>query len=230
MLPGLEAAVALVVERFAVGPLACNCTILGDPETGKAVVVDPGGDPERIQARLAAHGLTCELLLHTHAHIDHILATRAMKQATGARILLHRGDLALYQGLAEQALMLAAWGMPMGDLEDPLPVDAFLEDGDALGTGGLELEVLYTPGHTEGSCCFGLEGDGQALLVAGDTLFRGSVGRTDLPGGDPSKLARSIRQRLYTRPPETRVITGHGPDTSIDFERSQNPFVRAGAG
>lgn len=217
----------LVVETFPVGPLQCNCTILGDPETGKAVVIDPGGDHERILARLEALGLTAETLLHTHAHLDHILATRAMKEATGAKIHLHKGDLSLYEGLVQQALRLAMIGLPMVHPDEPLPVDTFLQDGEAVTTGGMEIEVLYTPGHTEGSCCFGLPHADQALLIAGDTLFRGSIGRTDLPGGDSQKIVRSIKERLYTRDEDTRVITGHGPDTSIGLERRSNAFVRA---
>jgi glyoxylase-like metal-dependent hydrolase (beta-lactamase superfamily II) len=217
----------LVVETFPVGPLQCNCTILGDPESGKAIVVDPGGDHEKILARLKVLGLKVETLLHTHAHLDHILATRAMKEATGARIHLHKGDLTLYQGLVDQAARLLGMGMPLARPDPPLPVDSFLEDGDAVTTGGLEIEVLHTPGHTEGSCCFGLPHPEQDLLVAGDTLFRGSIGRTDLPGGDSDKIVKSIKNRLYTRDEATRVITGHGPETTIGFERHANAFVRA---
>jgi len=216
-----------IVESFPVGPLQCNCTILGDPETGAAVVVDPGGDTERILARLEAHGLRCKALLHTHAHIDHILATREMNERTGAPIHLHEDDLTLYQGLASQALMLASWGMPIPTPDAPLPVDSYLKDAEPITAGGMEIEVLHTPGHTQGSCCFGVEGGERPVLVAGDTLFRGSVGRTDLPGGDATALAKSIKERLYGRAGETRVITGHGPDTSIDEERRSNPFVRA---
>lgn len=217
----------LVVETFPVGPLQCNCTILGDTESGKAVVVDPGGDPELILGRLSELGLTVETLLHTHAHLDHILATRAVKEATGARIHLHEEDLSLYQGLLDQAQRLMLMGMPLTRPDEPLPVDSFLRDGDAIATGELEVEVLHTPGHTEGSCCFGMPHPEQDLLIAGDTLFRGSIGRTDLPGGDPGKIVRSIKERLYTRSEETRVITGHGPDTTIGFERRGNAFVRA---
>ncbi len=216
----------LVLETFPVGPLGCNCTILGDPATGDAVVFDPGGDHEHILALLARHGLKPRKLLHTHAHIDHILATRAMHEATGASIELHRGDLGLYSAMAEQALMMASWGMPLGELEDPLPVQRFLEDGEGLSIGTLEVEVLHTPGHTEGSCCFGFRKGAEPVLVAGDTLFKGSVGRTDLPGGDTDTLVRSIKDRLYVRDGATRVITGHGESTRLDRERRTNPFVR----
>lgn len=216
----------LVVESFPVGPLACNCTILGDPETGRAVVVDPGGDTAHILEVLGRHGLTCEHLVHTHAHIDHILATREMKEKTGARIHLHDGDLPLYEGILEQAAMLAGWGLRIPPPDPTLPVDSFLKDGDAVQAGGLELEVLHTPGHTPGSCCFGVDDGAAGLLIAGDTLFRGSIGRTDLPGGDASQIVHSIQQRLYTRDEDTRVITGHGESTTIGAERHGNAFVR----
>lgn len=218
---------SLIVETFPVGPLQCNCTVLGDPESGKAIVVDPGGDPEKILARLGHHGLTCEHLLHTHAHIDHILATRDIQEATGAKIHLHEGDLPLYEGLLDQVRMLMMMGMRLPKPREALPVDSYLKDGDAVQAGALDVEILHTPGHTPGSCCFGLH-DGEAeVLLAGDTLFMGSIGRTDLPGGDAALIQKSIRERLYTRAEDTRVITGHGEDTSIGRERRANAFVRA---
>lgn len=216
----------LVVESFPVGPLACNCTVLGDTGSGRAVVIDPGGDAEKIMGVLARHGLTCEHLVHTHAHIDHILATRAIKERTGATIHLHDGDLPLYEGILEQAAMLAGWGLRIPPPDPTVPVDQFLKDGDAVSAGALELEVLHTPGHTPGSCCFGVDDGEHGLLIAGDTLFRGSIGRTDLPGGDPARIVRSIQQRIYTRGEGTHVITGHGEATTVGAELRGNAFVR----
>ncbi len=218
---------SIVVESFPVGPLGCNCTILGDPESGKAIVVDPGDHADYILKRLEHHGLSCEHLLHTHAHLDHILATREMKERTGAKIHLHEGDLTLYEGIADQAAMvMARWQMKFPQPDQPLPVDDFLKDGDGIRAGGLEVEVLHTPGHTCGSCCFGVESAEGPLLVAGDTLFQGSIGRTDLPGGDSAQIVKSIRERIYTRSEETKVITGHGASTTIGKERATNAFVR----
>lgn len=222
-----EVPVSTVVESFPVGPLGCNCTIVGDTATGKAAVIDPGGDVAEIQRRLADHGLEAVVLLHTHAHIDHILATRAMHEATGARIELHEGDLQLYEGLRQQALMLASWGMPIPTPDEPLPVGRFLVDGEEVSVGDLGVEVMHTPGHTEGSCCFSFQGPERPTLIAGDTLFRGSVGRTDLPGGDADTLRRSIQKRIYQLPEETLVVTGHGDPTEVGLERRTNPFVRA---
>lgn len=214
-----------IIESFPVGPLGCNCTILGDPETKKALVVDPGGDEDLILARVEELGLEVVALLHTHAHLDHILATRAVHEKTGAKIHLHEGDLFLYDNMIQQAQRLRMMGMPIPEPGEPIPVDSYLKDGEALSAGDLEVGVLHTPGHTPGSCCFSLQ-TGPKLLVAGDTLFRGSIGRTDLPGGDFATIETSIRDRLYTLEEETEVITGHGPRTSIASERRSNPFVR----
>jgi glyoxylase-like metal-dependent hydrolase (beta-lactamase superfamily II) len=207
----------LLVESLAVGPLQCNCTILACGDTKQAIVVDPGGDPERILERIRHYDLDVQALVHTHAHLDHIAATRDLKEATGARICLHPDDRWLYDTFAVQAAMFG-WRV-----REVLPVDDALAHDQRVQFGKRAVEVLHTPGHTPGSVCFQVPGE--PLLIAGDTLFEGSIGRTDLPGGDFDAIIRSIQQRLFALEDDTRVITGHGPDTTIGRERRSNPFV-----
>lgn len=207
----------LLCETFPVGAFQCNCSVLGDPDTKEAVVVDPGGDHERILQIVRHHDLTVKWIVHTHAHLDHIYETRDVKESAGGTLALHREDRFLYDGFLMQATMFG-W-----QPREVLPVEHWLEDGESLGFGHRALEVLHTPGHTPGSCCFRL-GD---LLLSGDTLFQRSIGRTDLPGGDYPTLERSIRERLYTLDPDTRVVPGHGAATTIGDERRSNPFVSA---
>lgn len=211
----------MIIEHFPVAPLGCNCTILGDEEKGEAIVVDPGGEVTKITQRLQALGLRCTAIVHTHTHFDHVGGTHELQQDTDAPAMLHEGDLPLYQGLQMQ---LDAFGMPF-KAPPPAQIDRFLLDGESVSAGALELGVLHTPGHTPGSLCFFLPGD-RPVLLAGDTLFRGSIGRSDLWGGDGRLLLRSIRQKLYALPEETLVITGHGPSTTIGEERRNNPFVQ----
>lgn len=207
----------LIRKTFPVPPLNCNCSILGDPVTKRAIVVDPGGAPERILQEVRDMGLTVERIVHTHAHFDHFLASGEMKQATGAVLCLHPDDAELWAHLETQCRM---FGVPYRPVPPP---DYWLKDEERLIVGGVEGRALHTPGHTPGSMCFWFEQD--RLLLAGDTLFRGGIGRTDLWGGDYGAIERSIRQRLYTLPEATSVIAGHGPDTVIGFEREYNPFV-----
>ncbi len=211
----------LVRETFPVGPLQCNCTILGDPTTGDAIVVDPGDDAEVITARLDALGLKAVALVHTHAHFDHVGAARAVSEATGAGIRLHEDDRWLYEHLDVQGRMFGL------TFDAVLPVERWLVDGDVVGRGRTEVEVIHTPGHTPGSICFRCDVGGRSVLFAGDTLFRGSIGRTDLWGGDFPAIERSIKTRLYTLSEDTVVVTGHGPETTIGRERRSNAFVRA---
>lgn len=209
----------MIRHSFPVGRLACNCTILGCEESGEAFVIDPGDEPARISQVLAELSLRPKYLIHTHAHFDHVGATRALKEQHGGEILLHEGDRWLYEGLELQGLLFGARVAP------PLPIDARLEEGDLLSAGGLSLRVLHTPGHTPGSCCFRLEA-GDGALFSGDTLFAGSVGRTDLPGGDARTLRQSISAKLLRLEDETPVIPGHGPATTVGRERRHNPFLR----
>ena len=209
----------IIVETIPVGPLQCNCTILGDLVSRKAIVVDPGGDAEILLERLVELNLQVERIIHTHAHLDHFLASGKMKEATGAKLALHREDLFLWDMLEDQCRM---FGIPF---EPAPPPDQWLENEENIDLNELQGKALHTPGHTPGSMCFLFES--QKLLIAGDTLFQGSIGRTDLWGGDFKKIEKSIQEKLYTLDEETSVITGHGESTSIGHEMRANPFVRA---
>ena len=209
----------IIVETIPVGPLQCNCTILGDLVSRKAIVVDPGGDAEILLERLVELNLQVERIIHTHAHLDHFLASGKMKEATGAKLALHREDLFLWDMLEDQCRM---FGIPF---EPAPPPDQWLENEENIDLNELQGKALHTPGHTPGSMCFLFES--QKLLIAGDTLFQGSIGRTDLWGGDFKKIEKSIQEKLYTLDEETSVITGHGESTSIGHEMRANSFVRA---
>ncbi|MDX2093465.1 MAG: MBL fold metallo-hydrolase [Kofleriaceae bacterium] len=212
----------LLRETFPAGPLECNCTILACGDTKDAVVIDPGGELEHIAEIVAHYDLTVRSIIHTHAHLDHIYGTRDVKEAHGGAICLHKGDTFLYDGFAMQASMFG-W-----KVRDVLPVERWIEHGDTIQLGKRELSVIHTPGHTPGSVCFEIhDPDAGRLMFAGDTLFKRSVGRSDLPGGDGKQLVTSIRERLYTRDLDTLVIPGHGPTTTLGDEARANPFVRA---
>jgi hydroxyacylglutathione hydrolase len=209
----------LIIRTFPVGLLRCNCTILGDPVSREAIVVDPGDEAQKVLEALREEGLLCRTILNTHTHIDHVGANQALKEATGARLLLHEADLQLYDNLRAQALMLGGL-MPA---PERAAVDETIHQGDRVRAGGLLAEVLHTPGHTPGSLCFHVDSD--ELLLSGDTLFAGSIGRTDLWGGDYDQEIASIRERLLALDDRTRVIPGHGPETTIGDERRRNPFL-----
>ena len=208
----------MILETFPVGMLRCNCTILGDEVTREAMVVDPGENVPEILTRLATHRLTLKQVIVTHAHIDHVGGAVLLKRATGAPILLNQKDLPLLAMMEMQAGWL---GVKPPEVAPP---DASADDGLKIGLPNLTGEVLHTPGHTEGSIC--LYFAPEKLLIAGDTLFAGSIGRTDLPGGDERKILRSIRERLLTLPDQVRVIPGHGDNTTIAEERAYNPFLQ----
>jgi len=214
----------MILKTMAVGLLQCNCSILGDEATGEAIVVDPGDEAERIAAELARHGLTVKHILHTHAHIDHIGGSAEFKRRCGGDARLHRGDQWLYEHLDMQGTML---GLPS---VEAVALDAHLEEGDRLEFGGQALEVVHTPGHTPGSCTFVLRAAGRQIAFAGDTLFAGSIGRTDLPGGDTERILQSLRHKLMELDDDTEVVTGHGPGTTIGVERHSNPFITGAAG
>ena len=209
-----------LIRTVPVGPLQCNCSIVADPEKGEAIVIDPGDEANRVLLALAATKCRAIALLHTHGHFDHIGGTAGVKRASGASIRIHSADRPLYDALAEQA---SFFGL---SAETPVPPDAGFSDGERIAFGRFHLEAIHTPGHTPGSTCFRLEGD-SPVLFSGDTLFRRSIGRTDLWGGDTETILASIRERLYSLPPATRVVCGHGPDTTIGEERRDNPFVTA---
>lgn len=209
---------AMILETFPVGPLQCNCTLIGDETTHEAMVIDPGENIQEILARLKAHALTLKQIVVTHAHIDHVGGALRLKRLTGAPILMNQQDLPLL-GMME---MQAGWlGVATPEVAPP---DASAEDGMVLGLTAHPAQVLHTPGHTPGSICLYFAPD--QLLVAGDTLFAGSIGRTDLPGGDSRQILRSIHDRLLVLPESLRVIPGHGPETTIGEERESNPFLR----
>ncbi len=202
------------------GPLRCNCTILGDEVTREAMVVDPGDNIPEILSRLQKHGLTLRQIVVTHAHIDHVGGAAQLRKLTGAPVVMNQQDL----GLLGMMQMQAGWlGVPTPEVAPP---DASAEDGLAVGLATLPAQVLHTPGHTPGSICLLFHFNDQHLLLAGDTLFAGSIGRTDLPGGDGQQILRSLRERLLVLPDATRVVPGHGPETTIGEERQSNPFLQ----
>jgi len=208
----------MILETFAVGPLQCNCTLLGDEEAGEAIVIDPGDEISRIHGRLLDLGLKLKQILITHAHIDHVGGALKLKRLTGAPILLNENDLPLLKMMEMQAGWL---GIAPPEVETP---DASLADGMSVGLERFPAEVLHTPGHTPGSVC--LHFAPLKMVIAGDTLFAGSIGRTDLPGGNGKQIIESIETRLMALPDETAVIAGHGATTTIGAERNLNPFLR----
>ena len=206
----------LMVRGIVVGVFAENCWVIGSRRTREGIVIDPGDQPEEILALARDMGVNVKLIANSHAHLDHILGVRGVQSATGAKFLLHEGDLEIAKSAAESA---ARW---MGQAIEPPPdPDAFLADGDEVEVAGLKLKVLHTAGHTQGSVSFYTEG----MLFSGDTLFRGSIGRTDLPGGNFEQEMASIVDKLLALPDETVVLPGHMEQTTIGQERQTNPFV-----
>jgi hydroxyacylglutathione hydrolase len=207
----------MIHEIFPVGPLQCNCSIVGDEQTKEAMVIDPGDEIDEIMAIVRRHGLTVKQIVVTHAHIDHVGGAMKLKRLTGAPILLNQNDYALLRMLDEQASRI---GMAA---PEAVNIDASVGSGDKVQAGGLVADVLHTPGHTDGSIC--LYFAPEKKLIAGDTLFAGSIGRTDLPGGSYEKIMRSLHGPVLALPDETVVVPGHGPLTTIGEERESNPFL-----
>lgn len=208
------------IETFPAGPLGCNCSILVDPQSKQAIVVDPGGDFTDIQRRLTQAGATVVAIVHTHTHLDHVGATAPLQEWSGAPAKIHEADRFLYDMMPVQAAFIGSETPQACDIEGSLVDDL------VLSAGGIEMVVLHTPGHTPGSCTFLARHGGTQVAFAGDTLFRRSIGRTDLWGGDSDLIQRSIKKKLFSLDEATRVITGHGPSTTIGEERGLNPFVR----
>lgn len=208
----------MIHEILPVGLLQCNCSIFGDEQSREAIVVDPGDDISEIVAILNEHSLRVTEIVITHAHIDHIGGAAKLKALTGAPVLMNANDQELYS----QMDMQAAW---LG-VEPPsrTEIDTALRDSDVLKLGPAEFHILHTPGHTQGSTSIWIPSENK--LIAGDTLFRDSIGRTDLPGGNPRQILRSIEDKLLPLPEETIVVPGHGPNTTIGREKERNPFLQ----
>jgi hydroxyacylglutathione hydrolase len=208
-----------------VGLLQCNCSIIGDPITREALVLDPGDEIHRIMDLLGRHKLAVKAIVSTHAHIDHVGGLKKLHDYTGAPVLMHRDDVPLYQAMDMQAAFLGIEPPPLAE------VDQFLREGDTLQWGNLRAQIVHTPGHTPGSSCLYLPPDAGKIsipapqLFAGDTLFAGSIGRTDLWGGSMEKIMDSLVSKLLALPDETVVYPGHGPNTTIGEERQNNPFL-----
>lgn len=212
----------MILETFAVGALACNCTIVADERTREAIVVDGGDGVVEVTERLDALGLKAVALIHTHAHIDHIGDLGGLRDRTGARGLLHPADLPLYRALDAQANML---GLPQAP--QVVALDGELLDGDVVRAGNVAIEVLHTPGHTPGSVCFAVRDDDGVQLLTGDTLFAGSIGRWDIGGTSMQDIVTSIRTKLLDYPDATHVTPGHGAATTIGRERATNPYLQS---
>jgi len=208
----------MIHEILPVGVLQCNCSIFGDEQSREAVVIDPGDEIEKILAILAKHQLRIKAIIITHAHIDHIGGAQKLKAATGAPVYMNAND----QALLKQLDMQAAWlGMATPDRTD---IDVDAREGEKVALGPAEFQILHTPGHTQGSISLWIPVESK--LIAGDTLFLGSIGRTDLPGGDYEQILRSIHDKLLPLGDTTGVIPGHGPNTTIGRERARNPFLQ----
>jgi len=208
----------MIHEVLPVGMLQCNCSIYGDEQTREAIVVDPGDNVDTILAVLRRHGLKVTAIVVTHGHIDHVAGAQALRRATGAPVYMNAAD----QEQLDQLDWQASWlGMPT---PERVEVDGKLTDGRTLTVGPVELTVLHTPGHTRGSCCLWIPAEEK--LIAGDTLFRDSIGRTDLPGGDSRRILASIKDKLLHLPEQTRVYPGHGEETTIGREKEYNYFLK----
>lgn len=203
----------MLIKRLVVGPLEVNCYIIGN-KNSKAMVIDPGDEPDRIIELIKNNGFIIDYIVCTHGHFDHVGAIPDLKNATGAKVLIHEDEQEIYQAARDMA---AFWGYEIENLPDP---DIFISEGDNIKAGDLNFKVLHTPGHSPGGICL----YGEGLVLTGDTLFAGSVGRTDFYGGDMNQLKNSFG-RLMALPEDTRVLPGHGPESTIGEEKRENPFA-----
>ena|SRR5487761_2473590 len=208
----------MIHEILPVGMLHCNCSIFGDETTREAIVIDPGDNIDAILTVLAKHHLKVKAIVITHAHIDHIGGAAKLKAATGAPVHMNAADQELYDHLDVQASWLSM------ETPEKTSIDTGAREGDTITLGNAAFQILQTPGHTQGSISVWIPAENK--LVAGDTLFRDSIGRTDLPGGDGRKILRSIRDKLLTLPEDAVVVPGHGPNTTIGREKERNPFLQ----
>ncbi|MFZ5907491.1 MAG: MBL fold metallo-hydrolase [Nitrospirota bacterium] len=208
----------MIFQEFVVGPLENNCYILGDESSHEALLIDPGDEPDRILDFIQEKALTLKYIVCTHAHFDHVGAIPEIKEAVRmAKIVIHEKEVEIYTHIEKQGMM---WGVALEPLPPP---DILVREGSVLAIGNLKFEVIHTPGHTPGGICL----YGEGLLITGDTLFAGSVGRTDLPGGNFEALRRSF-SRLMAMPETTKVLPGHGPESTVDRERRENLFALEG--
>ncbi|MEE8553738.1 MAG: MBL fold metallo-hydrolase [Desulfobacterales bacterium] len=205
----------MIIKDLVVGPLMANCFIFGCNKTKEAVVIDPGGDADRILLSLADSELKVKYIINTHGHFDHVCGNGKMKDATGADILIHPLDAPMLGMLSSNA---AVFGI---SVENSPPCDQTIEEGETISFGNISLKVTHTPGHTPGGISLYTDG----IVFVGDTLFAGSIGRTDFPGGDFDTLISSIKTKLFNMEDDMRVLSGHGPETSIGKEKRFNPFV-----
>lgn len=206
----------MIIKELAVGPIMANCYILGCEETREAVVIDPGDEADRILQVLADENLKLKYIINTHGHFDHVGANKEMKAATGADILIHSFDEPMLSHLSQAARQFGLDGV-----ENSPPSDRAIDDGDEITFGNITLKVIHMPGHSRGGIALHTD----AVVFVGDSLFAGSIGRTDLPGGDYRTLISSIKEKLFLLPDDTMVYTGHGPRTTIKAEKISNPFV-----
>ncbi len=205
----------MILEALAVGPFASNCFIVGSENTKEGLIIDPGEEADTILKKVEELGLTVKLIVLTHGHIDHVMALKAVKDATGAEFAMHEGDVKIL----EQRMLAASFGI---SLAPPPPPDRLLKGGDTIEVGDVRFLVLHTPGHSPGGICL----LGHGIVISGDTLFNLGIGRTDFPGSSFAQLMNSIHTKLMVLPAETVVYPGHGPETTIGYERQWNPFVR----
>lgn len=204
----------MLIRNITVGPLQANCFIIGDETSRQAIVIDPGDEPDLIMDVINENRLEVSYIVCTHGHFDHVGAVSDIKEKTGAKVIIHKDEIEIYHAARDMA---AFWGYEVERLPEP---DMLVDDGDRIGVGNTNFTILHTPGHSPGGIC--LYGDD--IIVTGDTLFAGSVGRTDFYGGDMNKLRESFN-RLMSLPDETRVLPGHGPDSTIGIEKKDNPFA-----
>jgi len=207
----------LVFDSLETGPIMTNTYILGDSGSGEGLVVDPGGHVGAIRTALERHKLDCKLIVNTHAHFDHVGGNAELHKATGAPILIHAAEAPFLDQLSTQARM---FGMSVDN--SPAP-ERTLDEGDTVEVEGLKLSVLHTPGHSPGSISLVVEGAG--MILVGDLVFQGSVGRTDLPGGSMRALVDSVKSKIFVHPDDTKLYPGHGPPTTVGFEKRSNPFL-----
>jgi len=214
----MKGRVDMILKVLPVGPIMANCFVLGCEKTREAAVIDPGDEDERILMALADEKLTLKYIINTHGHFDHVAANKAMKDATGAKILIHEEDAPMLSHLSSMAV---SFGLSAEN--SPAP-DKFISDGDIIKFGEISLKVIHTPGHSRGGVSLYCEKE--KILFAGDTLFAGSIGRTDLPGGDYGTLIKNVKQKLFPLGDDVRVFPGHGPETTIGTEKKYNPFFQ----